>query len=174
MTATAIVWVAAISLWAGVIALVGIATVRRLFAWYHSHGRHPAPQEPPSPATAATAGTVHLPVVRDVVDGRGPVPRRPEPHEGATKEFGAELHALRDAPVAPELVTDVETELRWARIWHDFEQDLQTQVGEIFNPRLSAFTAPLDADTCMRLAAAAWETGEFDRAELDEMLAVAG
>jgi hypothetical protein len=90
-------------------------------------------------------------------------------HQGATEGFGAELRALRHAPVAPELVTDVETEARWAALWHDFEQGLQAQVGGIFDRARAALMAPLDAETCMRLEAASWPTGQFSDAEVAEL-----
>jgi hypothetical protein len=172
MTANAIAWTITATVWAGIIAPAGIWVHNRVFAWYHSHGRAPA-QEPPhrTPATAALTRRLSLLLVR------WPLRDRTPQHEGATESFGDELRALADLPPAPELVTDAETELRWAKIWHDFEHDLQVQVDEIFNPRrplLMALTGPLDAKTCMRLDAAAQRTGEFERAELDALLAVTG
>lgn len=67
---------------------------------------------------------------------------KPEKHEGATEKFGAELHALKDAPVAPELVSDVERELEWAVRWHDLEHALQEQIDRIFTPVLNALEEP--------------------------------
>lgn len=58
-------------------------------------------------------------------------------HVGATEAFGSELRALRKIEVSPELVSEVETELRWATIWHDFEATLQAEVDRIFAPALA-------------------------------------
>ena len=38
---------------------------------------------------------------------------RPVAHVGATESFGTELRALRSIEVSPELVSDIENELRW-------------------------------------------------------------
>jgi len=172
VSADAIVWTITIGLWAGIFALAGAWVIRRVYTWYHSHGRHPRPTEPPSTATAAPLWRL-LRMVRRLVKRDRPVPHKGEPHTGATEKFRDELRALRDLPPAPELVSDVETDLRWAKIWHDYEHDLQTRIDAVFAPLLSALTGPLDAVTCMRLDAAARPTGEFNRAELDELLAVA-
>jgi hypothetical protein len=151
---TAFAWTITATVWAGILAPAGIWVIRRGFAFYHSHGRAPA-QEPPhrSTATAARPWDLPLRLVRDLVYRRGAAPEPGEPHTGATEDFGAELHALRDLPPAPELVSDVETEARWGQIWHDFERDLMVQIDEVFAPYLSALTGPLDAKTCMELDA---------------------
>jgi hypothetical protein len=85
-------------------------------------------------------------VLRSLVHRRRPaVPADqgvPVPHIGATEEFGDELHALRDVEVSPELVSDIETELRWGLIWHDFEQALHAEVDRVFAPVLDALNAP--------------------------------
>jgi hypothetical protein len=153
---TALAWTVTATVWAAILALAGIWVLNRVFAWHHSHGRAVArePKEAPR-ATATAARPWDLPVrlVRDLVDRRGAAPEPGEHHEGATEDFGAELHALRDLPPAPELVTDVETDLRWAKIWHDYEHDLQVQIDVVFAPLMSALTGPLDAKTCMELDA---------------------
>jgi hypothetical protein len=149
---TALAWTITAAVWAGIITLAGIWVLNRVFAWHHSHGRAPA-QEPPSTATAARPWDLSLRLVRNLVDRRTAAPEPGEHHEGATEDFGAELHALRDLPPAPELVTDVETDLRWAKIWHDYEHNLQVQIDAVFAPLLSALTGPLDAKTCMELDA---------------------
>jgi hypothetical protein len=155
VTANALAWTITATLWAGPLALAGIWVLNRVFAWYHSHGRTVArePKELPSPATAARPWDLSLRLVRDLVDRRGAAPEPGEHHEGATEDFGAELRALADLPPAPELVTDVETERRWAEIWHGYERDLYVQIDEVFAPLLSALTEPLDAKTCMELDA---------------------
>ena len=61
---------------------------------------------------------------------------RPVAHEGATEKFGVELRALRSIQVSPELVSDIETELRWATIWHDFERAMQAEIDRAFAPYL--------------------------------------
>ena len=61
----------------------------------------------------------------------------PVEHVGATENFGRELRALRDVEVSPELITDIETELRWGMIWHDFERSMQAEVDRIFAPALA-------------------------------------
>jgi hypothetical protein len=66
-----------------------------------------------------------------------PVPLgRPVAHVGATEKFGQELRALRTIEVSPELVSDIETELRWGLIWHDFERTMQTEIDRVFAPYL--------------------------------------
>jgi hypothetical protein len=57
-------------------------------------------------------------------------------HEGATERFGVELRAMRDIEVSPELVSDIETELRWGLLWHDFERNMQAQIDRTFAPYL--------------------------------------
>jgi hypothetical protein len=61
---------------------------------------------------------------------------RPVAHEGATEKFGTELRALRSIEVSPELVSDIETELRWGLIWHDFERSMQAEIDRVFAPFL--------------------------------------
>ncbi len=62
---------------------------------------------------------------------------RPVAHEGATESFGRELRALRSIEVSPELVTDIENELRWGLIWHDFERFMQSEIDRVFEPYLA-------------------------------------
>lgn len=70
-------------------------------------------------------------------EGRAaPVVQMPAQHQGATEAFGAELRALRSVEVSPELVSDIETELRWGMIWHDFERAMQDQIDRVFEPFL--------------------------------------
>jgi hypothetical protein len=80
--------------------------------------------------------------------GAGSLPGRPARstlsltsvrHEGATEGFGAELRSLRNVEVSPELISDVEEELRWGLIWHDFERMMQDEIDKAFEPLL-----PLD------------------------------
>jgi hypothetical protein len=61
----------------------------------------------------------------------------PVEHIGATESFGRELRALRNVQVSPELVSDIEQELRWGQIWHDFERSMQAEVDRIFAPALA-------------------------------------
>lgn len=60
---------------------------------------------------------------------------------GADPKFGDELHALRDAPVAPELISDTEMDLAWGLIWHGFEHDMQVEIDRVFAPLLAAWPA---------------------------------
>jgi hypothetical protein len=127
---TALAWTITAAVWAGIITLAGIWVLNRVFAWHHSHGRAPA-QEPPSTATAARPWDLPLRLVRNLVDRRGSAPEPGEHHEGATEDFGAELHALRDAPLSPELepvLTEVEIRADvhddLDQIMKDFRHDL--------------------------------------------------
>jgi hypothetical protein len=61
---------------------------------------------------------------------------RPVAHVGATETFGRELRSLRNSEVSPELVSDIETELRWGLIWHDFERAMQNEIDRVFAPYL--------------------------------------
>jgi hypothetical protein len=56
---------------------------------------------------------------------------------GATERFGAELRAMRKMQVSPELVSDIETELQWGLIWHDFERFMQAEIDKVFAPYLA-------------------------------------
>jgi hypothetical protein len=115
---TAFAWTVTATVWAGILALAGIWVLNRVSAWCHSHGRAPA-QEPPhrTPATAARPWRL-LRLVRRLVDRRGAAPEPGEHHEGATEDFGAELHALRDAPLSPEL-EPVPSEVEIRAEYHD-------------------------------------------------------
>jgi hypothetical protein len=130
VTANALAWTITATVWAGILALAGIWVLNRVFAWHHSHGRAPA-QEPPSPATATRPWHLSLRLVRRLVERRGAAPEPGEHHEGATEDFGAELHALRDAPLSPELepvLTEVEIRADvhddLDQIMRDFRHDL--------------------------------------------------
>ncbi len=63
-------------------------------------------------------------------------PGKPAEHLGATETFGSELRALRDLEVSPELVSEIETELRWGLIWNEFERTMQAEIDRIFAPYL--------------------------------------
>jgi hypothetical protein len=126
---TALAWTVTAAVWAGILALAGIWVIRRAFAWHHSHGRAPA-QEPPSTATAARPWRLSLLLVRRALCSRTPE-HEGEHHEGATEDFGDELHALRDAPLSPELepvLTEVEIRADvhddLDQIMRDFRHDL--------------------------------------------------
>jgi hypothetical protein len=128
---TALAWTITATVWAGILALAGIWVIRRVFAFYHSHGRHPRTQEPPSTATPARPWDLPVRLVRDLVDRRTATPEPGEHHEGATEDFGAELHALRDAPLSPELEpVPSEVEIRaeyhdaFDAVMRDFRHDL--------------------------------------------------
>jgi len=75
---------------------------------------------------------------------------RPVAHVGATESFGTELRALRSIEVSPELVSDIENELRWGLIWHDFERFMQAEIDRVFAPYLAIAEAP-DFDSLREL-----------------------
>ena len=75
---------------------------------------------------------------------------KPAEHVGATVQFGRELRALRELEVSPELVSDIETELRWGLIWHDFERTMQTKIDRVFAPYLEV-AQPCDFDDLRKL-----------------------
>jgi hypothetical protein len=62
--------------------------------------------------------------------------RAPVRHEGATERFGTELRALRSVEVSPELISDIETELRWGLTWYEFERNMQDEIDRVFAPFL--------------------------------------
>ena len=62
--------------------------------------------------------------------------RAPIRHEGATERFGTELRALRSVEVSPELVSDIETDLRWGLTWYEFERSMQDEIDRVFAPFL--------------------------------------
>jgi hypothetical protein len=68
---------------------------------------------------------------------RGPVGRGLARHEGATERFGAELRAMRHMDVSPELVSDIEVELQWGLVWHEFERTMQAEIDRVFAPFLA-------------------------------------
>jgi len=69
--------------------------------------------------------------------GRPPSSIRQARFVGATERFGAELRAMRQMQVSPELVSDIETELQWGLIWHDFERFMQAEIDKVFTPYLA-------------------------------------
>jgi hypothetical protein len=87
-----------------------------------------------------TAGRPPSPGVRTVVRHEG------VRHEGATERFGAELRAMRHMDVSPELISDIETELRWGLIWYEFERSMQAEIDKAFAPYLDAMTECADFD----------------------------
>lgn len=69
---------------------------------------------------------------------------RPKGREasGADAKYRDELRAMRDIPVAPELISDGEMDLAWGLIWHDFEAAMQKEIDRVFAPYLAAL--PVD------------------------------
>ncbi len=80
---------------------------------------------------------------RHDVTGR---PRHPSTHEGATERFGAELRAMRHMQVSPELISDIETELHWGLVWHEFERSMQAEIDRVFAPYLAIADCVEDFD----------------------------
>jgi hypothetical protein len=123
---------------AGLIATAFVVALRlRHYYRTRQRGAAQASREPVHPVAAAWA--VPLRALRGLVTRRRPAvhPDQGVPHEGATEKFGDELHALRDMEPSPELVSDIETELAWGLIWHNFEAELQAEVARIFAPALA-------------------------------------
>lgn len=73
---------------------------------------------------------------RKTAPGRHERPSQAVTHRGATLEYGAELRAMKQIEVAPELVSEIEAELAWGLAWHEFERNLQAEVDRIFAPLL--------------------------------------
>jgi hypothetical protein len=67
----------------------------------------------------------------------GRPPNQGQQHEGATERFGAELRAMRHMQVSPELISDIETELQWGLVWHEFERSMQAEIDRVFAPYLT-------------------------------------
>ncbi len=76
---------------------------------------------------------------------RDPVGRGLTRHEGATERFGMELRAMRHMDVSPELISDIEVELQWGLVWHEFERTMQAEIDRVFAPYL-ALVGPEDFD----------------------------
>ncbi|HTI26222.1 MAG TPA: hypothetical protein VL652_34855 [Kutzneria sp.] len=148
-----------LALAAGILALAGIAILRR------AARPREATQEPPSPA--ATARGVLLRLVRQVV-------QREPAHVGATERWSPAAEVGQAAPSrepAPDWDTgewalDVHRELN--RLEDDFRHDVE-HLWSGWYDRLG-----IDARTRMRLASSVEDTGQIDRAELDAMLAEVG
>src|SRR5262249_4595919 len=83
-------------------------------------------------AVVISGGTTRRPAPEEPLLAASPVK-----HVGATESFGRELRELRNVEVSPELVSDIEQELRWGQIWHDFERSMQAEVDRIFAPALA-------------------------------------
>lgn len=160
---TALAWTIAATVWAAILVLAGMWVLNRVFARYHSHGRAPA-QEPPhhTPATAATDGTVHLPVVRDVVDSRCPIP-----HEGAVPGWSP-LAEVEDVGLAPELTTTGEQMVADHRALAGISKAIDT-FDEVIERALDELLRDLPKER-MRLAASGQTTGEIDLHELEALL----
>ena len=68
---------------------------------------------------------------------RSTVPTTREP-AGADVKFVGELQAMREAPVDPNLVSEVEADLNWAQAWHHFERSMLDEIDRVFAPILVA------------------------------------
>jgi hypothetical protein len=114
------------------------------------------------------AGRAKLVPTRPVVAGGEP--SHPVRHVGATEGYGQVLHRLRDADIAPELMTPAEQVVADHRALAGIDRArdaFEMAVGRV----LDQLTAPLDAQTRLRLASAAEQTGELPVAELRALLA---
>lgn len=101
------------------------------------------------------SGWIFWPRIARLLDGPSPT-QDDEPddreagksvkHEGATEEFGDKLRALRNAPVAPELISDTEMDLAWGLAWHEFERAMQAEIDKAFAPFIAAAPVADDFD----------------------------
>lgn len=64
--------------------------------------------------------------------------RRSTGHVGATVDYAEDLREMREAPVDPNLVSDVEADLNWAQAWHHFERSMLDEIDRVFAPILVA------------------------------------
>lgn len=150
-----------IAVWAFVLFLAVFVAVRRL------RPREPE-SEPIHPAPPARTGTVLLWMVRDLVKRR----RKPTAHEGATEDYGAELRSLRNIPVSPDLASTSEVDIR-AEV-HDALWDPISAAIDDFDAALEAVLDRLlvdDPQLRMRLPAKFDDTGQYEVAELEALLA---
>ncbi len=133
--------IVALAIPAGLLSIAGVnMAVRRVRLARH---RAPVTREPvhpdgPIPTPTPTRRPMSPPLVPDTRHDTA----QPEPHPGPTPHIGADEHWFPLAEigamgVSPELVTDAETDLRWALIWHNFEHTLQAEIGRIFAPALA-------------------------------------
>lgn len=152
---------------AGLTLLAVFITVAAIIGWYHSHGRHPAPQEPPHVPATTGARTVLLSLVRHLVQCGGPVPV----HEGATETWSP-ARAVAAVTQAAELTTAPEQMVA--------DHHALDAIGEAIDNFDALIEAALDRllrdmpRERMRITAGAETTGEFNRGELDALLAVTG
>jgi hypothetical protein len=154
VTATAIAWIITITLWAGILALVGVAALSRAFRRHHSHGRHPRPTEPPHrpPTTAARARRLLLLLVPRTLRGRTPE------HEGATANW-APRAAVAAVGQAPELTTAPEQMVADHAALDGISQAI-AHFDALIEAELDRFLAGMPLAR-MRLAASVEKTGEM-------------
>jgi hypothetical protein len=152
VTANAIAWVITISLWAGILALVGVAALNRAFRRHHSHGRHPRPTEPPSTATATRARRLLLLLVSRTLRGRTPE------HEGAVPGWSP-LAAVSAVTQASELTTAPEQMVADHAALDGISQAI-AHFDALIEAELDRFLAGMPLAR-MRLAASVEKTGEM-------------
>lgn len=93
------------------------------------------PAIPISVGVIGVAGWVFWPWIERLWDWPTPVEREAA---GADEQFAGELQAMREAPVDPNLVSEVEADLNWAQAWHQFERSMLDEVDRVFAPILVA------------------------------------
>lgn len=151
-----------VAAWAFVAFLVVFVAVRRL------RPREPE-SEPLDPSTPSPrTGTVLLRMVRQLVHRR----RKAPSYEGATEDYGAELRSLRNIPVSPDLASTSEVDIR-AEV-HDALWDPISAAIDDFDAALEAVLDRLLADDPqlrIRLPASVDDTGQYEVAELEALLA---
>jgi hypothetical protein len=105
-----------------------------------------------------------------------PAPRHAAPppaHVGATVSYGRDLARMRTALPSEDLRTVPE---QMVADHHALDTISAAQAAFVsaVDAAVARFVEPLPAETRVRLEAAAWQTGELDRAELDRLLAADG
>lgn len=146
-----------IAVWAFVLFLAVFVAVRRL------RPREPDPEPVHPSAPAARTGTVLLRMVRDLVHRRREAPV----HIGATERWSP-ISSIRTVGVSPELVTETEQMVADHRALdcitaavQDFDKALENVLDQLLAD---------DPQLRMRLPAGVDDTGQYDLAELEELL----
>lgn len=152
---TRVLIVANVTVWSAILAL---SLVWMFSRFWHSHGRHPRPTEPPSPATAATARDLLLRLVPGTLRDR-------TQHEGAVPGWSP-LAAVAAVTQAPELTTAGEQMVADHQALHVIGEAI-AHFDKVIEAELDRFLSAMPL-VRMRLPASVEQTGEMP------MLAVTG
>lgn len=161
MTPTALILIVA-----GCLLLLAVVPLLTYAWWPRPRRREPRTLEPPRTAQAAVKRWT-LPL-RLVSWTREHIPD----HAGATAGWSP-LATIGAQDICPELAPVLTIEQIQAEVHADF-----APIGALIDAfdlrwaqMMAEFTGPLPAETCIRLEAASWPTGEWDVAELRALLA---